>query len=171
MVRRFLLTVAGAAVALVLAAPAAQAWSDLPASGIQAYPCTPSVLVDCAEGSYRLEFSWGLGDPLGDGETAKLYRAGRKKGTWVPVPATALSMPTRLSGVGNHTEVFPDPAKFVPGTYMLAFTENRRAQWKCSKYWKDICRWVDASSTTTMYRFTWSGTALEPGLQVKWSFR
>jgi len=123
----------------------------------------------CAVGSYRLDLSWGVGDPVGDGETALLYRKAGKK--WVNVTADSASLPAPLAGLGNYSAVYPRADKFVPGTYLLAFTENSRAQWKCSVYWRDVCRWVDASSTTTMYRFRWTGTAIEPNsTQVNWTF-
>jgi hypothetical protein len=159
--KKTIAAILAAAIALILGTGTAHAkWTDIP-TGLTSSPN--------ADGTYRLDLSWGIGDPVGDGQTTTLYRKAGKK--WVKVPSRAASERTPLQGVGNHSVVYPRADKFVPGQYLIAFTENSRAQWDCSIYYKEVCRWVGASSFSTLFRFRWTGTALEPGTQVNFAFK
>lgn len=161
-----------AGLSLAQQASAASTWTDSPTaieSAVIPY-CSVLDAKNCQVGATRLDLSWGIGDPYDEGQYITLYRKAGKK--YVRTPAGVASIATQLSGVGNHTAVYPQADKFTPGTYLLMMTDNQRAQWKCSVYWKDVCRWVGASSFSTVYRFKWTGTAIEPNsTQLNFAFK
>ena len=75
----------------------------------------------------------------------------RKVGkNWVNVPVK------RLFGVDNGMQVFPMQDRlsgYGPGYYMLVFGKDIRAQWSCSIYSYDVCKWNEGYSYVTKVRF------------------
>ena len=92
-----------------------------------------------------------------------LFRKTRKG--WVPVPVKydfTVTPPAELS-------IYPLPAKFTPGTYIAAVTNDQDAQWKCSPKFYQGCIWTTGGLGAHLYQFDWTGQAVAPN--VTFGFR
>ena len=62
----------------------------------------------------------------------------------------------------DYNGLLYEPARNVltPGKYKVKILSEVPAQWKCSMYWKDICKWFKASRDYTVWSFTWDGSSV-----------
>lgn len=130
-----------------------QQW-DSPSSGtaLRLMRAVTSPLV----GPPRLGYARGF-------DTVALYRNGKplKKASYLSVwqvvygPAGTSLLPAAGWGDGNGVTVFLPPGENRNGRFVVVLNEDseKSAQWECSVYWYDVCRWNDG------YRFL-SFTAL-----------
>lgn len=48
-----------------------------------------------------------------------------------------------------------------PGNYLFRLTDSQSGQWKCSIYYKEVCRWDDGYTVSEEIHFTWTGTEIQ----------
>jgi hypothetical protein len=164
---RRLISSALAVACIVWAAPPANSWSSSSdvtivqvtgCGGVAKYPKF------CSQGSVAFLvdrfFVKGAGGAF-EIDARMLRKVGKN---WVNVPVKTLF---GMDKWGRDTpsdnvldtygmQVFPMQGRlsaYGPGYYMLVFGKDIRAQWSCSIYSYDICKWNDAYSYVTKVRF------------------
>ena len=114
-------------------------------TGEKERPAVPSFM-DYGSPCYTytgVEFPWDLDMTE---EIVSVVRDGKK----VPV------------GRFDYNGLLYEPAQNVltPGRYKVKIRSEVPAQWKCSVYWKDICKWFKASRSYTVWSFKWDGSSV-----------